>query len=164
MTRELWAKQMATRILHKHGPILKNWRPQWHLEIWLRDECRCVYCRRNLLQERDIAYFFYHYDHILPQSRHPALQDAIWNKVLACHACNVWKHEFDPSFGGFGITRTEAIPPTEEYRDKLIERARIYIQVQKGPEEALFAQEREIIIAALGEYESGMAASVKGTE
>lgn len=157
MKRELWAKETATRLWHKHGrSVLKGWGGPWHLEVWLRDEGRCAYCGRNMLQERDIAYFFYHYDHVLPKKRHPTLQDAIWNKVLACHACNVWKQDFDPSSGGTPGTKKYLgnIPATEEYRDQLIERAKGYIQEQKGPAEASFAGEREVITSALREYES----------
>jgi hypothetical protein len=64
MRRELWANQTAARLWHEHGRgVLKAWDHPWHLEVWLRDEGCCVYCGRNMLQDRDITYFFYHYDH-----------------------------------------------------------------------------------------------------
>jgi len=57
MTRDLWAKETATRLLGKHKKTLKNW-SQEDLEIWLRDDCRCVYCGRNLLGPRVMITFF----------------------------------------------------------------------------------------------------------
>src|SRR5215831_13655747 len=126
MRRDFWAKEISAELLNKHPKALKNWKPKWHLEIWLRDECRCVYCGRNLLQDRDITYFFYCYDHLLPKEKekYAALRTETWNKVLACRACNSWKSTFDPA--------GEDVPATEEYKDKLIERAKKYIQERRS--------------------------------
>jgi hypothetical protein len=115
-----------------------------------------------MLQNRDITYFLYCYDHLLPRKKYPALEEAIWNRVLACRPCNGLKLDFDPSFGGIPGTRDYrgSIPATKEYRDKLIERAKAYIQEQKRSKEASFVQEREIITATLREFEGGKAVSV----
>ncbi|SRR6266481_4943907 len=145
MTRDLWAKETATRLLGKHKKTLKNW-SQEDLEIWLRDDCRCVYCGRNLLGPRDITYFLYCYDHLLPVSRYPALKNALWNKVLACRSCNSWKSTFNPAPGG--------IAADEAHREELIERTKASVREQRKPAEALFLEEVEVITAALRGYES----------
>jgi CHASE3 domain sensor protein len=62
--------------------------------------------------------------------------------------------ESRPSPGGFGIKRTESIPATEENRDKLIERAKAFIEEQRKLAETSFAEEREVITAALQDCES----------
>jgi hypothetical protein len=149
MKRDEWAKQKAVQLLAVNKASLKNW-PLSDLTIWLRDDCRCVYCGRDMLQDRDVTYCLYSYDHVLPVKKYPSLESASWNRVLACRGCNAWKSSFDPSDAGLGAT--------EEFRDRLIERARLYVQEQRRPAEALFAEEREIITTALREYEGSDAA------
>jgi 5-methylcytosine-specific restriction endonuclease McrA len=149
MKRDEWAQQKAAELLRTQKSILKNW-PLQDLTIWLRDGCRCVYCDRDMLHDRDITYCLYNYDHVLPVRKYPALENARWNRVLACRGCNSWKATFDPADSG--------IPATEELRDKLIERARKYVQEQRVPAEALFAKEQELLRATLGDYEEADAA------
>lgn len=145
MTRDLWAKQTAANLLAKYPKDLKDWRPSWHLEIWLRDNCHCVYCGCDLLQNRDITYSFYCYDHVLPKNKYPLLRDSIWNKVLACHSCNSWKGKtFDPA--------GEEIPPTEEYRDGLIERARRHVERKRATAAESFTKAAALIQDVLRDY------------
>jgi hypothetical protein len=164
MRQDLWAHEAAKRLWAEHRAILKKWKsysqfpPERDLEIWLRDNCCCVYCGRNLLPacsaeaytsaDRDVTYFCYCYDHLLPKEKkqHHELKEVIWNNVLSCHACNSYKSTFDPS--------SEGIPANEAYRDKLIERAKVYIQEQRKSDDVLFMKERELILAALQEYEA----------
>jgi len=140
-------------LLQAYPETLRNWDSQgsfWHLEIWLRDNGRCAYCERDLLSDRDLTYFFYCYDHILPVSRFPLLKDAAWNKVLACRACNSWKGTFDSTRG--------EMPATEEYRDELIERAKQHVFTQRRAAEELLVKEVSLIRAALVEYPNSRAA------
>lgn len=154
MTLDSWAKETAPRLLVEHRKILRNWGSQkWHLEIWLRDACCCVYCGRDLLLDRGITYSFYCYDHILPKERYPALVNETWNKALSCLACNSWKSTFDPAADG--------LPANEEYRYELIESAKKYVSTQKMQSETLFAEEKAIIVAALRTYKPENAATAR---
>lgn len=139
--KQLWITHKATWRVWQWGEA--------DLVIWLRDGCRCVYCGRDMLSDRGIAYCLYHYDHLLPVSnpKYSNLSNAIWNKVLACKACNSWKHTFDAAEAG-GIT------PTEDFRDRLIEQARGFIRDRKRDAEALFVKEREILTDALSLWKS----------
>lgn len=145
MKRDEWATQTAGRLLQTHKSTLRKW-PRIDLEIWLRDGCRCVYCDRDLLADFGITYCLYTYDHLLPVSKYPALKDFRWNKVLACRHCNFWKGRLDPAEAN--------IPATEDSRDRLIERARAYIQDRQKNDEALFLKEREILADALSLWKS----------
>jgi hypothetical protein len=84
-------------------------------------------------------------------SRYPLLKDAIWNKVLACRACNSWKGAFDPARDG--------ILAIEKFRAQLIQRAKRYVEAQRKTLEALFVEEMALIKAALQEYEHQSAAN-----
>lgn len=153
--RNHWAKMTAALLKVKDAKTktLQNW-PLEHLVIWLRDNCRCVYCGRDMLEDRDITYFLYSYDHVLPVTRFPNLEQALWNRVLACRGCNTWKGDFDPSQDG--------TPPTEEYRDRLMEMAKEYIHTSPRRREAetLFAKEKAVITEALRTCESAKGVGV----
>lgn len=147
MKRELWSREHAIVLWKQHPKVFTGWgpKPVLNLEIWLRDECRCTYCGMDFLQSRDIMYFFYHYDHLLPVSLYPNFADATWNKVLACHACNVLKGHFDPSADGIGRG--------EECRDSLIVRVRKYLEEKRQPLQTRFVDEVRLIKAELESYE-----------
>lgn len=43
------------------------------LEIWLRDNCSCVYCEKKMLQFYETSRLEYEYDHLLPRTQYPEL-------------------------------------------------------------------------------------------
>jgi len=149
--RDLWAKMTADQLKNDDAKTktLKNW-PVEDLVIRLRDNCQCVHCGRDMLESRDITYFLYSYDHLLPVTKFPDLKRKIWNRVLACRGCNSWKGNLDPSRMG--------IPATEEYRGELIHRAKADIDEKREAAEALFPREIAIITAALKRADAAKAA------
>src|SRR5579859_6300175 len=90
------AKQHSSQLLATRN--MGTWSAET-LVMWLECDCRCVYCDRDMLQDRDIAYFFSHSDHLLPKSKYPQLADDPTNRVLSCKACNTLKGDWDPSAG-----------------------------------------------------------------
>ena len=73
---------------------------RWHatsLAIWLREGCRCAYCGRDMLGDRDFARSYYEHDHVLPVKDYPQFEDAQGYRVLACRACNSLKSIWDPN-------------------------------------------------------------------
>ncbi len=138
MCREIWANETAKSL---HLP--NNW-PLRTLEIWLRDECKCVYCERNMIENREITYFCSSLDHLLPVHKYEPLKDEAWNQVLACRNCNGLKGKFDPAKDG--------IPTDKEHRLELIEHTKGYIAKRKEHWEAVFAREKQKIQDALGSY------------
>lgn len=122
-------------------PVLKgNWSKRT-LEIWLRDDCRCVYCGRKMLESRDTCYYFWCAEHLLPVKKYPFFKNEIWNQVLACKPCNALKQNFDPA--------GEGIPGNEDHRGELIKAASIYIDKRRAEVEELFFQEVKILSGAL---------------
>jgi HNH endonuclease len=144
MDPAIWAIQKA-KGLHLPG----NWAPRVR-EIWLRDECKCVYCARDMIENREIAYFFSSMDHLLPVHKYKDLKDQFWNQVLACRNCNGLKGRFDPAKNG--------IPKDEEHRPELIEHAREYIARRKKELEAVFVVEKQMLEDALASYPKGIGA------
>ncbi len=129
-----------------------------HPKLWLRDEGRCVYCGFDLLQSYEFAYYFYHYDHLLPKEerKYPELIREEWNLVLACRPCNELKHGFDPN--------RDALPgknkPTPIYneqhkvlsdaeRAELISRTRAYLDTQRELKRRRFQKDKELLLAAM---------------
>ena len=127
---------------------LKSW-PRQGLEVWLRDECKCVYCGTSLLTDRGACYFLSSYDHVLPVAKYKALGAETWNLVLACRPCNSYKGTFDPANDIQPIMH-----PIEENRDALIQRAKDYVEARRQSADASFAHEVELITSALRERDS----------
>ena len=86
----------TTAHVRRHGP--RGYKEYQAFKPWLRDEFafRCVYC---LLRERWFPPFFsalFSVDHLVPQSRSPALPGVYENLVYACVACNARKQDAWP--------------------------------------------------------------------
>lgn len=147
MDREGWAQETAKKL---HLP--NNWARRV-IEIWLRDNCSCVYCELNMLENRETAYFFSSTDHLLPVGvwKYKELENEFWNQVLACRNCNGLKHTFDPAQDG--------IPPDKEHRLELIERAKNHIQKRRQDLEMMFATEKQKLQDALNGYPNDLAAA-----
>jgi len=52
------------------------------LAIFLRHECKCVYCSCDLLQSRDMAYYWYCMDHLLPKGKYPDPRGTLENRPM----------------------------------------------------------------------------------
>jgi hypothetical protein len=65
------------------------------VEIWVRDEFKCVYCGEYLLKDK-IRMTSAQIDHLLPKTKHPKYKDVPANWVLSCFLCNQLKRTFDP--------------------------------------------------------------------
>ncbi len=150
MNRATWARNSAQQLINNPA-FWANWSPVV-LEIWLRDDCRCVYCGRSMLESRDIAYYFSCKEHVLPVHKYEHLKDAIWNQVLACRPCNQLKLRFDPANDG--------TPADEAHLNIFIERAKAHIEGLRAGLEERFVQEAKLLRDALDGFdESALAAS-----
>jgi hypothetical protein len=69
-------------------------RPELRLAIYLRDNMSCLYCDRNLTEEREQLSL----DHLKPQSSRTGTDNRPCNLVTACRRCNSsrgrkrWRH------------------------------------------------------------------------
>ncbi len=79
------------------GNLGKNNGKSDHIEIWVRDGFKCIYCDADLLSHPSL-YFSAQLDHILPKNKYVFLSTIKENLVLACACCNSQlKHTFDPA-------------------------------------------------------------------
>jgi hypothetical protein len=93
---------------------------QQSLAICLRDQGRCVYCGVDLMENRQLAYHFLSYDHLLPKHKYENLRCDINNLVFSCRSCNGTKRTWDPNEDG-KICDGQA-PLSDQQRDQLIHR------------------------------------------
>jgi hypothetical protein len=128
-----------------------------HAKLWVRDEGKCVYCGFDLLQSYGFAYYFYHYDHLLPkeEGKYPELMREEWNLVLSCRVCNELKHSFDPNRDP--VSGNKPIPIytpehktlSEIQRSELISRARAYLEMQRELKRKRFEKDKELLARAI---------------
>src|SRR5208337_4132535 len=120
-------ESLANRLMSALPPT-----PGWgkrDVKIWIRDQCRCVYCGMDMLQSYNVAFYFYHYDHLLPKAVYGELEDEDWNRVLSCSACNQIKHTFDPNVGPTPTYKKDSKQqPSNEQRARLLDNAKRHIQ------------------------------------
>jgi hypothetical protein len=90
-------QRVAERMWKDNFFFMYRWSPET-LAVWLRHNCKCVYCDRDLLENRDIAYFFSDREHVLPKSKYPSLEFDPNNIVVACAACNTIKGRLEPQW------------------------------------------------------------------
>jgi HNH endonuclease len=130
------------------NPVLKTSWSRETLAVWLRDQCKCVYCGKYALESYDMAYHGASVDHLLPRSDYRELENTEWNQVLACRACNCIKRDWDPNKNDDGtlvyVSGRETI--SDEQRSGLIRRAREYIQKTRAIRQKHFESERDLIL------------------
>jgi HNH endonuclease len=136
------ARESAIKLLATGN--FSNWSIET-LTTWLECDCRCAYCGHDMLQNRDIAYFFSHSDHILPQCKHPQLGDAPSNRVLSCKACNTMKRDWDPNSKGEVVIEPTRNQLTSEERLRFIARTREWLGPLRARNEKQFNIEKEAI-------------------
>jgi 5-methylcytosine-specific restriction endonuclease McrA len=96
------------------------------LAFWLQHDCKCIYCECDLSHSRDVAYYGYCAEHILPKSKYAELASAEWNTALACSSCNRLKARWDPNKSGEIVYTGDAL--NQEQVTVLISRSRERIQ------------------------------------
>jgi hypothetical protein len=95
--REL--EQIARDLIRGPSPWFKGNRfYRSALQAIIRDEGRCVYCKKDLWKEYGVPSCV---DHLLPESVYdePELAENVNNLVFACVECNGLKRNYDPSGG-----------------------------------------------------------------
>jgi len=91
-------------------------------KTFVRDRCKCVYCgfqATTYLAWRQLVV-----DHFIPRAAGGEHGDK--NYVVSCYRCNQFKAGYDPGGG-----RYTYLPPGEEERSALIEKARAKIEEQE---------------------------------
>lgn len=116
--------------------------------IWLACDGKCIYCGRDLLQDRGIAYHFSNRDHILPVSARPDLVDEPTNWVLSCTGCNKEKRDWDPSGGS--VQPDFPGPLSEQMRADYVRAAREHLARKLPDNKASFTTEKKLLLEALG--------------
>jgi hypothetical protein len=151
MDAELLALRTRAQEIIKNNPSMHAW-ADLTLAIWLREGCKCIYCGRDMLQDRDVAYNWQCLEHVLPKGKYPQLANCEDNWVLACNPCNAFKYAWDPnkqSRDGRQIVDDHATSVTPEQRSELIARASRYVRSRRTPLESQFVDEKAAIKAAL---------------
>lgn len=90
------------------------------LQVLIRDEGRCVYCKRDLFESHDIASEI---DHLLPRGFRVEVWGEIWNLVACCHQCNQLKRDWMP------VSKPDL--RSVEGRERLIKEAAEHIESKK---------------------------------
>ena len=140
-------QRVAERMWKDNFFFMYRWSPETSA-VWLRHNCKCVYCDRDLLENRDIAYFFSDREHVLPKSKYPSLEFDPNNIVVACAACNTIKGDWNPN-GQMPLVEYDVQHLTDSQREELVTRSRHYVEMKKAETEPEFRQEKELILAFL---------------
>jgi 5-methylcytosine-specific restriction endonuclease McrA len=138
-------KLIAAELMQ--NPIFKT--SSWSalaLTVWLRDNCKCVYCGKNMLESYDIAYHSESINLLLPKFWYPQVKDKDWNNVLTCRECNCIKRSWDPNRYGSALYIVGNKSISDENRSQLITRASEYIRNERTKRQSLFELERELIL------------------
>jgi 5-methylcytosine-specific restriction endonuclease McrA len=145
------AQSLAKKLKERHAIAEAMFWSEEALEIWLRCDCRCVYCGRDMLASRDIAYQFSSTaEHLLPKSKNRGLEAERSNLVLSCRPCNHLKGTWDPNLDGESIYADGQL--REEQRQELIQRVKAYLNPLRKKNEDHFVQEKNAILEALMGY------------
>lgn len=142
---------LATKLWNEHDAVRANWMPI-PLQIWLRDECKCVYCGFDLLGTRGVAYCFSSEDHLLPKSTYPELESRIDNRVLSCRVCNVVKGDHDVNRERPLYVPGEGAVILEGHWQEFRRRPGSYVSVKLTTPEQTFIRAKEIILSNLSAW------------
>ena len=115
-------------------------RPELRLAIYLRDNMSCLYCDRDLTEEREQLSL----DHLKPQSSRTETDNKPSNLVTACRTCNISKGK--KRWRQFATT--EAIARVVKHRRRSVRRlrtiAKLAYEEAKG-ERNNMAQQKSLI-------------------
>jgi hypothetical protein len=94
-------------LLLEHG-----WIPET-LAIWLRADCRCEVCGRDLLGTTDDYFYGAEIDHLQPATRGGS--DELSNRALLCRMCNRLKRNTELCDPAVGLPREEVLELARKY-------------------------------------------------
>ena len=144
----------------------------WSFEalfICLKADFRCVYSRRDLIRDRDVAndfsdrdifFYFSHFDHLLPKSRYPELENERSNKVLSCVPCNRRKRAWDPNEEDPSYLRGSGRPLEDSEREKFIDRTRKQLEPIVQRDKDHFSKQKKLIMECFPDVEHRCSAGV----
>lgn len=137
----------AAQKMCRENSFMHRWKPET-LAVYLRHECKCVYCQRDLMETRDIKYFFADREHILPKGKFPALESDPNNMAVACAACNTIKSDWNPNH------QDPIVAPDVQHlelpeREEFLRRSRAYVAFRRAQTEEEFNKERQLITSFL---------------
>jgi len=114
------------------------------LQVLIRDEGHCVYCKRDLFESHDIAS---EVDHLLPRSLRVDLWGNSQNLVASCHECSQMKRDWIPT--------CKIYLRTIEARERLIKEAAEHIRSKKQRQpdwKEIFPEAQTRLRQAIEEY------------
>jgi hypothetical protein len=151
MERTLSELMPVARKLMQEYPVLSDWGDET-LAIWLRDDCRCVYCGVDMLQGRHHFVNLQQREHLLPACQYPTLAKCPENIVLCCASCNSFKARWDPNKQAVGEPQLIADGVrsiTNHDRSQLVWRTRQHLRAAINRSEKSFWEQREVILDAI---------------
>ena len=121
--------------------------------ICFRDNFSCVYCEINLLEDRgfpdgDIFKYFSHFDHLLPKSKYPELEEEKSNKVLSCMPCNRRKRSWDPNEKDPSYPSGSGRALGDEERQRFIDLTKKWLEPLSQKDRAQFSKLKKLINGA----------------
>lgn len=120
----------------------------WSLEdlvMWLRCDCTCAYCERELLDSFITMQFDAQRDHLLPRVVYKELENEESNFVLACSACNKVKGAWDANASDPVYVKGSGTPLSQEQREELIRRVREINSSYEEPTKSTFDRQKKIL-------------------
>jgi HNH endonuclease len=143
-----WEKVAAELFRPETNPFVGAYSER-SLAILLRDQGRCVYCEIDLMENRQLAYHFVSYDHLLPKHKYDKLASDINNLVLSCRACNGPKRRWDPNEDGKIYDGQAQL--SDQQREQLILRVKEHFKEANAARNAKYAREHGLILTAINE-------------
>jgi hypothetical protein len=148
---------MKQPLFSDRGASAIGWSEQ-NLARWLRDECRCVYCEKPMLESFITMQFDAQCDHLLPKVIYGELADEPSNLVLACTVCNKVKGSWDPNLTDPVYLKGSSTPLEPDQRKELIRRVK---EVNRKYEESLkgtFEEQKKTLLRTCEELSRGKGA------
>lgn len=127
------------------------------IDMWLRCECKCVYCGRNMLETYIVHEFDAQCDHLLPQGEYPDLRNEPSNWVLACSACNKLKGTWDANtYREIRYVKGTGKPLSRQDQKELIGRVIEANEAYSRVYEETFATQKAILLGLVASAAAGV--------
>lgn len=138
------ALSKARRLIEAARQDWTDWSEET-LTVWLECNCHCVFCDRDLLAERSIAFHLYSVDHLLSKDRYPEMEFEKSNWVLACRECNVLKGRWDPNREAGIYTAGHRRVLSSAERQRFVELVSKWLKTRRESDLARFSRQRQAI-------------------
>lgn len=142
---------IADKLMQENPQTLQAWDVRT-LAIWFREGCRCAYCGRDMLQDREHMYNWQCLDHVLPVAKYERFEHYLGNRALACAPCNFLKLAWDPnkeSPGDGQLIPDDADSISESQLSELIERTRRHLALHREQLNQSFRAEKDLMLATM---------------